>query len=95
MRLNTVEVVFFPVRKNRALGAKTTLHLPLVPHETPRMTAERVLSRRYKVRDYLILEARPLRTPLFGPGVAREDPDDGDGTLDDGYPQEPDEERLQ
>lgn len=95
MRLNTVEVVFFPVMKNQALGAKTTLHLPLVPHETPRMTAERVLSRRYKVRDYLIMEARPVKTPLFGPGISREDVDEGEGLVDDGYSQEPEEERLQ
>lgn len=60
MRNTFVEVRFYPVRKNLDLGPLEIFLAKQRPGETPYHTAERALERRYKVRDYLIREARPM-----------------------------------
>ena len=60
MKHTFVEVRFHPIRKNHDLGPLETFHARQQPGETPIRVAERVLVRRYKVRDYLIREAYPM-----------------------------------
>ncbi len=52
-----VEVRFHPIRKNHRLGPLKVLHARPNPGETAFRAASRILDRRYKVRDYLIVEA--------------------------------------
>lgn len=60
MKHTFVEVRFHPIRCNHNLGPLELFHARQHPGETPWHAAERVLARRYKVRDYLIREARPM-----------------------------------
>lgn len=53
----TVEVTYYPVLKNRALGRRMTRTFAARRGENPFKAAERELARRYKVRDYLIFDA--------------------------------------
>ncbi len=53
----TVEVTYYPVLKNRALGRRMTRRFAARRGEHPYKAAERELARRYKVRDYVIFEA--------------------------------------
>jgi len=55
-----VEVRFHPVRKNLDLGPVEVFLARQHPGETPYHAAERALERRYKVRDYLIRDAKPM-----------------------------------
>ncbi len=57
---SVVEVTYHPVRKNLHLGQKNRLFLRSRAGESPQLAAERALARRFKVRDYLIVEARPF-----------------------------------
>ena len=52
-----VEVTYFPVHKDHALGRRMTRTIPAHRGENPFMAAERALAQRYKVRDFLIFDA--------------------------------------
>jgi hypothetical protein len=52
-----VEVTYYPVLKNQALGRRMTRTFAARRGENPYKAAERELARRYKVRDYVIFEA--------------------------------------
>ncbi|MEQ8665965.1 MAG: hypothetical protein RIC16_09580 [Rhodospirillales bacterium] len=52
-----VEVRYHPIRKNLGLGPLRVLHARPHPGESAFRAASRELDRRYKVRDYLILDA--------------------------------------
>jgi hypothetical protein len=58
----TVEVTYYPVLKNRALGRRMTRTFAARRGENPFKAAERELARRYKVRDYLIFDAYLTQT---------------------------------
>lgn len=58
----TVEVTYYPVLKNRALGRRMTRTFRARRGENPFKAAERELARRYKVRDYLIFDAHLQQT---------------------------------
>lgn len=58
----TVEVTYYPVLKNRALGRRMTRTFAARRGENPFKAAERELARRYKVRDYLIFDAHLAQT---------------------------------
>jgi hypothetical protein len=60
MKHSFVEVRFHPIRTNNNLGPMELFLARQHPGETPWHAAERTLSRRYKVRDYLIKDARPM-----------------------------------
>ncbi len=60
MRKNLVEVCYHPIRKNLRLAPLKVFHARPRVGETAMRTAERVLARRYKVRDYLIMDAETL-----------------------------------
>ena len=57
----TVEVTYYPVLKNRALGRRMTRTFAARRGENPFKAAERELAR-YKVRDYLIFDAHVAQT---------------------------------
>ena len=58
----TVEVTYYPVLKNQALGRRMTRRFAARRGENPFKAAERDLARRYKVRDYLIFDAHLAQT---------------------------------
>ncbi|MEP2543595.1 MAG: hypothetical protein ABJI82_02915 [Alphaproteobacteria bacterium] len=58
----TVEVTYYPVLKNQALGRRMTRRFAARRGENPFKAAERELARRYKVRDYLIFDAHLAQT---------------------------------
>ncbi|UTW52876.1 hypothetical protein KFF05_05820 [bacterium SCSIO 12827] len=58
----TVEVTYYPVLKNQALGRRMTRTFAARRGENPFKAAERELARRYKVRDYLIFDAHLAQT---------------------------------
>jgi len=60
MRKHLVEVRYHPIRKNLALAPLEVFHTRPRSGETAMRTAERVLARRYKVRDYLIMDVETL-----------------------------------
>ncbi|NQV43313.1 MAG: hypothetical protein HQ501_00310 [Rhodospirillales bacterium] len=60
MRRNLVEIQYHPIRKNLALAPMEVFHARARSGETAMRTAERVLARRYRVRDYLIMDAETL-----------------------------------
>lgn len=60
MRKELVEVRFHPIRKNLALAPMEVFYARPRSGESAMRTAERVLSRRYRVRDYLIMDAETL-----------------------------------
>lgn len=60
MNRSLVEVRYHPIRKNLALAPLEVFHARPRPGETAFRTAERVLARRYRVRDYLIMDAETL-----------------------------------
>ncbi|MEK9673020.1 MAG: hypothetical protein VW268_11050 [Rhodospirillaceae bacterium] len=53
-----VSVTYYPVLKNHALGRRMTKTVPARRGENPFLAAERALRRAYKVKDYVILDAR-------------------------------------
>ncbi|MGB0683007.1 MAG: hypothetical protein ACPGOV_09875 [Magnetovibrionaceae bacterium] len=53
------EVVYQPVYKHH-LGPRQIDHVRLYPGENPLRGARRALGKRFKVRDYVIVDARPL-----------------------------------
>ncbi|MEQ8229619.1 MAG: hypothetical protein RIA64_16160 [Rhodospirillales bacterium] len=61
----TVEVTYYPVLKNRALGRRMTRTFSARRGENPFKAAERELARRYKVRDYLIFDAHLKQSGFF------------------------------
>lgn len=56
-----VEVRYHPIRKNLGLGPMRILRTQPHPGETAFRAASRELDRRYKVRDYLIMDAELVR----------------------------------
>ncbi len=60
MRSNLVEICYHPIRKNLGLAPLEVFHARPRVGETAMRTAERVLARRYRVRDYLIMDAETL-----------------------------------
>ncbi len=60
MRKNLIEVRYHPIRKNLVLAPMQIFHARPRVGETAMRTAERVLARRYRVRDYLIMDAETL-----------------------------------
>lgn len=53
----TVDVTYFQVRRNAELGPRLRRSIPARRGENPFMAAERALKQRYKVRDFVILDA--------------------------------------
>jgi len=66
MNTPLVEVRFHPIRKNHGLGPMKVLHTRPHPGETAFRAASRVLDRRYKVMDYLIVDAELLGGAAVG-----------------------------
>jgi len=60
MNRSIVEVRYHPIRKNLDLAPLEIFHARQHPGETAFRTAERVLARRYRVRDYLIMDAETM-----------------------------------
>lgn len=52
-----MEVTYYPVLKNQALGRRMTRLIPAERGENPVKAAERALAECYKVRDYVIFDA--------------------------------------
>jgi len=60
-----VQVTYYPVLKNRALGRRLTRVIPARRGENPVNAAERELRRRYKVRDFVIFDAYLAQTGFW------------------------------
>lgn len=60
MNSTVVEVRYHPIRKNLGLGPMKVLRTRPYPGETAFRAASRELNRRYKVRDYLIMDTEEL-----------------------------------
>ncbi len=60
MKQTLVEVRFHPIRKNLDLAPMKVFHTQARPGESAQRTAERVLAKRFPVRDYLIMDAEPM-----------------------------------
>ena len=55
-----IEVRFRPIRKNLDLGPMKIFHAAGHPGESAHRPADRVLAKRYRTRDYLIMDAEPI-----------------------------------
>ena len=60
-----VQVTYYPVLKDQSLGRRLTSTIPARRGENPVKAAERALRRRYKVRDFVILEAHLAQTGFW------------------------------
>ena len=60
-----VQVTYYPVLKNRALGRRLTRTIAARRGENPVNAAERELRRRYKVRDFVIFDAYLAQTGFW------------------------------
>lgn len=60
MKKSVIEVRFHPIRKNANLGPMKVFHTTCHPGESLHKAADRVLTGRYRVRDYLIMDVETV-----------------------------------
>ncbi len=60
MKKPMIEVRFRPIRKNLDLGPMKVFHACGHPGESAQRTADRILAKRYRTRDYLIMDVEPI-----------------------------------